>query len=967
MINLEQLLANGSDYKDRWVDLLPSPSERPLGRALVSVTALEAMKAIQIEAENEPPPPPPLPEGVERWRTGLRLASLVLRSPPEHPCWYALRVLVNGDTISSRSYKCDPTDLSPLMLTSPLPLPVRLERLLYLGPATPLFARLISHAAGTKSLTTEQETADAAAADAANMAADDAMEAGQTTDEVDAAADACSGLSFELVERADGGWLTRARGWLEGSAIVAAPSETPLPVVLQDSLGSETASLSVCFDSAFLARALLEHLQLYAKDFQAGDMKRCGLLPPRSRHLQQPSRRTQQRAREEEEERKDGEEGGGGDDGGEEEEQDEGGEGVAAPKRGRGMQLAASSAPPDEVTIDLELSSIQLQLAAPSLPPGARLLFEATIGTPPNSLLHSPISSRLVRAPTKAGQQEKIGCKRSVVLARQSPLWKEVGKRLVQAGQGEAGAAEFYVTVYSINPSSSEESGAPPSAPAGSSSGGGGGGTSASGRRRKLGVATHSLRGQLLRGTDAVHEALDVCDVRGVPIASLWVCVTANAALTAVASTLNGQMDLPSEAEQRKKAADRLWNLAMAAIKLQSMARSMAVKRRKRLAAGDLRHSIKIHIHELRLPFELCKPDVVNTVALQLEVGGIQLITPSHRAGTFRPRAGRLVLFEIYQTIDLERDSPAYAKLAAALSSSTAACELRAILTAERLQQPGTRALTLASDARFTMGDARVDLRVLLASGSDLLEKPLPVRSKARTGAMSKAASSPILVVSFEGIDALDAIARAVRGGVAGSKAARQGAGQPTYGKPALKPQAEIAKQRWRKVALIQAMVRGHLTRRMTQPRERKPPMTTMQPGMEHVQLQVRYLILLHRLTAFASRSPYLTLHSPIDTPPRSHSPSSQVAITAVRLLEDPSYETDMLLGGGQEFSIELNAADLSQTVRAPFACAPCLRALPARNHACAPCLRAHCLYASTAALIPCCSTPPLVAHLPTY
>ncbi len=98
-------------------------------------------------------------------------------------------------------------------------------------------------------------------------------------------------------------------------------------------------------------------------------------------------------------------------------------------------------------------------------------------------------------------------------------------------------------------------------------------------------------------------------------------------------------------------------------------------------------------------------------------------MTPADRAGTFRLRAGRIVLFEIITTLDLERDTPAYAKLAAALSSPSAPCELRATLTAER-QAPvdkfGKRR-NLGSDARFTIGEASVDLRVLLAGGSDLL------------------------------------------------------------------------------------------------------------------------------------------------------------------------------------------------------------------------------------------------------
>ena len=120
------------------------------------------------------------------------------------------------------------------------------------------------------------------------------------------------------------------------------------------------------------------------------------------------------------------------------------------------------------------------------------------------------------------------------------------------------------------------------------------------------------------------------------------------------------------------------------------------------------------------------------------------LVTASHRAGTLRARAGRLVLFEVITTIDLERDSPAYAKLAEVLASPLQQCELKATLTGERLApvDPSTGLRrNLGNDARYTMGEARVDLKVLLATGSDMVEKPVPVRSKARRGALAKAAS----------------------------------------------------------------------------------------------------------------------------------------------------------------------------------------------------------------------------------
>ena len=70
--------------------------------------------------------------------------------------------------------------------------------------------------------------------------------------------------------------------------------------------------------------------------------------------------------------------------------------------------------------IEIELSSVQLSFAAPTLPPGGRLLFETTIGTPSNGLLHAPLASRLVRPPTK-DTPEAISCCRTVRLERGSP------------------------------------------------------------------------------------------------------------------------------------------------------------------------------------------------------------------------------------------------------------------------------------------------------------------------------------------------------------------------------------------------------------------------------------------------------------------------------------------------------------------------------------------------------------------
>ena len=69
---------------------------------------------------------------------------------PEHTGWYALRVDANGETLHSRAAKFAPDALAA-SFDVPMQLPMSLQRTLYLGPATPLFASLLSHAAPSPS------------------------------------------------------------------------------------------------------------------------------------------------------------------------------------------------------------------------------------------------------------------------------------------------------------------------------------------------------------------------------------------------------------------------------------------------------------------------------------------------------------------------------------------------------------------------------------------------------------------------------------------------------------------------------------------------------------------------------------------------------------------------------------------------------------------------------------------------
>ena len=848
MINLEELLADEEDITDRWVDLVPPSSSEPLGRALVSVTALAALRAIKKEAVDAPPPPPPaaLPEGPERFRLSLSVDSVTLRSFPEHACFFALRLRANGDEIASRSHKCIPP--TGLLATTALPrLPIAFERTLFLGPSTPLFPALLGHAAPPDSAA--QQAGRDVAADLADAAADAADAAGLSQEEGEAAVAAYSGLRWSLVERREGEWYTVARGWLDGgallNAVVYATAAEPslLQVPLIDSLGSASGAIQLRLHAEFLGRSLLQHSFAHGAALATGSeraYRAAGLLPPIPPPAPAPEAAPEvQRTRS----RRDW--------------------GSAPDDEVDGASQSEGGGRPGEVSIEIEISAIKMNLIAPKMEVGTRLHFEITIGdtmTNPG-LLHSPLSSRLIRA--DGGSRDKpipVGYRRTLTFARDMPLWRECARRLI-AAERDPRQAELRITVYSISAGTEADS---------------------KSRRRQLGVVTHSLRQQLISGDDLIHRALPLVDGRGgAPLASVWISVAANSALGAMCSGIErvGALALPPPAE-RRNAAELRWTTAIAAIRLQAMARSFRARRQLRLQACELRQSITIRVHELRLPADLCTPDAVHAAALTLDFAGIRLISPADRSGTFRPRAGKTVLFELITTIDLERDSPAYSQLFRALDNQSTPCELRATLTAERLAPTDStgRRKSLGTDARFTIGEVRLNLHVLLASGSDLLEKPLPVRSKARTGAIAAASSSPMLVVSVEGVDALDTIARALRPAKTDEK-----------GKPAIVSSAQLARQRWKKVSMVQALFRGHLARTKGPLRALKLAPTAPKEGMEHVQLQV--------------------------------------AVMEVRPAANEVAE--MLLAAGQEFCIELDAADLSQnphvndTVRSPWTSLP--------------------------------------------
>ena len=171
-------------------------------------------------------------------------------------------------------------------------------------------------------------------------------------------------------------------------------------------------------------------------------------------------------------------------------------------------------------------------------------------------------------------------------LQRDMPLWRDLAKRIV-AAENDPSQAELRIVVYAITPSEEADNisvRAPSAAPSAAAA-------SAGGRRRQLGIASHSLRQQFLSGKDAVHQAIFVSDGAGRPLASVWISVGVNAALTAICSNLpqfrSLSAALPPPAE-RRHAAELKWTNTMAAVRLQAMARSFRARRKLRLAACEL-------------------------------------------------------------------------------------------------------------------------------------------------------------------------------------------------------------------------------------------------------------------------------------------------------------------------------------------------------------------------------------------
>ena len=76
------MLQRDEEAEKVWVDLRAHPAEPPLGRALVTMSALVALRVVKAEAD-EAPAEEPLPDETERWRLSLELGGVVSGRQPQ--------------------------------------------------------------------------------------------------------------------------------------------------------------------------------------------------------------------------------------------------------------------------------------------------------------------------------------------------------------------------------------------------------------------------------------------------------------------------------------------------------------------------------------------------------------------------------------------------------------------------------------------------------------------------------------------------------------------------------------------------------------------------------------------------------------------------------------------------------------------------------------------------------------------
>ncbi len=604
-----------------------------------------------------------------------------------------------------------------------------LDRQVYLGPSTPLFATLLAQAAPANS--DSQRAALRAAADAAADVAQTFTRAGYPPEAADEARDACYGFSIRLVEREAGEWVVRARCWVNGATLVHSshgapfkvsgshpsrdrrvPAEWPSPpspcalprawvalraatgctacltaclagrrhrpdlvsdtrrspmpyqATLLDVLGAECGVVLLALSGDFLRRALAQHLKDCRDDLLAGRLANVGLVPatdepppppptPRRSTQRSPSARRpslppspsgrrpslspsrRRFAAEDEGEARARPQAVATSADADENEGEERDAAPATPQRSPAPSRSASS----EVALEIELSAVSFQLGGPILPPGTRLLCELTFGPPPG-LLGTPITTRLVPAPARRSTEARLHCRRAVPVQRDGALWAALLDELTAAPK-DPKRARLHITLFALGAGvDGGAAGSGASGAAGASAAGAAGAASGRRRRRELGVAVYSYHKQLLSGREAVHQSLDVSDGRGAPLATLWLSLTANAALALIGAPLvrSGALVLPASiapsggassdaasasgasgarggptgpaGAAASAAADHKWQLVFAARALQVAARRMLALRRRRLARAEFRHALSVRVSatQARCPEEKPPP-----------------------------------------------------------------------------------------------------------------------------------------------------------------------------------------------------------------------------------------------------------------------------------------------------------------------------------------------------------------------
>lgn len=410
--------------------------------------------------------------------------------------------------------------------------------------------------------------------------------------------------------------------------------------------------------------------------------------------------------------------------------------------------LAFPHSPPPEREVDeihLELNGLQMLASSPMLPSGSRGVIEVQIGSR-GGWLHTPLVSKVVCLPTAADQRvSRVGWRRSIQIRRNGHLWNALRVALTERDDDPCNLTFFLLLVSAGRKNTPR----PPLH-------GYVEGRDDFSTRRGLGTATWSLRSQLLGRREATHERCALRDARGVTIAFLWLSVTANATLHSIWSH-DGETALPPPSPEFLKVAEPL----ICVVRLQACVRGLRIRRRARLLRGAYEQAIRIQLHSLQLSPELCCDEKVSAAALHVELAGVVVIKGGEKEAFMRPRVGSEVGFEMERTLPLERGSRAFNNLRDGLRLGANTCELRVGVTAERrVSGRGAAVLRLLTEQRYSLGEATLDLRELCRVGSDLLEHPLPLYSKAKSKGALPAAS---VVISLEAIEAIGSLQKIFR------------------------------------------------------------------------------------------------------------------------------------------------------------------------------------------------------------